>query len=268
VIRQPAVAGRFYPSDRGELSRRLQGFLDVPGAEPAAAVACMVPHAGYIYSGAVAGQVYARLALPRRMILVGPRHFTRGSALAVGSDGAWQTPLGAAAVDGELAAALLSAFPQLREDDLAHRDEHALEVQLPFLQHLAGDFRFVPVALGPVPFPALAELGRAVAEVVRQQSEPVLILASSDMNHYEDDATTRAKDARALAPLLRLDAAGLYDAVRRENISMCGYGAAVVMLVAATELGATRAVQVAYATSGDISGERDSVVGYAGVVVN
>lgn len=268
MIRPPAVAGRFYPGDRRELTRQLRTFLDVPGAEKSAAIGCMVPHAGYMYSGGVAGQVYARLALPQRMILLGPRHYPRGAALALHPPGAWETPLGRAAVDAELSAALRRAFPDLREDPVAHRDEHALEVQLPFLQHLAGDFRFVPLALGPVPYPILETLGRAIAAVVGAQQEPVLLLASSDMNHYEDDATTREKDRRALAPLLALDAQGLYNAVRRENVSMCGYGAAVAMLVAARELGATRSEQVAYATSGDVSGERDAVVGYAGVIVN
>lgn len=268
MIRPPAVAGRFYPSDRRELSGQIRALLSVPVAAKSAAIGCMVPHAGYMYSGGVAGQVYARIELPRRMLLFGPRHYPRGAALAIHPHGAWETPLGTVTVDAQLAAQLCRAFPDLREDDVAHRDEHALEVQLPFLQHLAGDFRFVPIALGPVRYPALEELGRAAARVVRAQAEPVLLVASSDMNHYEDDRTTREKDRRALEPLLRLDPRGLYDAVRRENVSMCGYGAAVVMLVAAKELGATRAELVAYATSGDVSGDRDAVVGYAGVIVN
>lgn len=267
MIRPPAVAGRFYPGDRRELSRQLEALLDVPGAVKSAAIGCMVPHAGYMYSGGIAGQVYARLALPQRMLLIGPRHYPRGAALAINSRGAWKTPLGNVTVDTELATQLCRACPDLREDDLAHRDEHALEVQLPFLQRLAGEFRFVPIALGPVPYPALEALGRAAAEVVRARNEPVLLVASSDMNHYEDERTTREKDRRALEPLLRLDPRGLYDAVRRENISMCGYGAAVAMLVAAKELGATRAELVGYATSGDVSGDRDAVVGYAGVIV-
>jgi hypothetical protein len=215
----------------------------------------------------VAGAVYARLKLPRRFLLLGPRHFPRGKPQAILSEGAWRTPLGRAEIDSELARDLKSAYPQLCEDGVAHETEHAIEVQLPFLQSLAGDFRFVPIALGPTDYVQLESLGHAIANVARRQQDPVLIIASSDMNHYESDEITRRKDGLAIERVLALDAAGLFDVVRREAISMCGFGPAVSMLTAARLLGAARTTLVRYATSGDINGDRDEVVGYAGVIV-
>ncbi len=269
MIRLPAVAGRFYPADAGALTQQVETLAGAADSgEKLRARACLVPHAGYMYSGHVAGAVYGKLALPRRYIILGPRHYPQGEALAILSEGVWQTPLGPAQVDILLAAELKRACPMLREDSVAHRVEHSLEVQLPFLQRLVGEFRFVPIALGTVQFSALAELGRAVADVVAAQGEEILIVASSDMNHYEEDELTRVKDRKALDKLLALDPRGLYDTVRREGITMCGYGPAVTMLTAARQLGSTRAELVRYATSGDITGDRDEVVGYAGIVVH
>jgi AmmeMemoRadiSam system protein B len=266
VLRLPAVAGRFYPDDPTELARQIGAFAPAEAA-PRPAIACVVPHAGYRYSGHVAGAVYAALKLPRRFLLLGPRHFPRGKAQAILSEGAWQTPLGRAEIDSELARELKGAYPSLCEDDVAHQTEHALEVQLPFLQHLSGDFRFVPVALGPTDYPQLESLGRAIAEVLLRQADSVLMIASSDMNHYESDEITRRKDGLALERMLELDARGLFDAARREGITMCGLGPVVSVLTAARLLGATQARIVRYATSGDITGDRNEVVGYAGVIV-
>src|SRR4029077_3491412 len=194
-------------------------------------------------------------------------HFPRGKAQAILSEGAWQTPLGRAEIDSELARELKDAYPSLCEDGVAHQTEHALEVQLPFLQYLSGDFRFVPIALGVTDYVQLESLGRAMAAVLRHQSDPVLMIASSDMNHYESDEVTRRKDRLALERLLELDARGLFDTVRREGITMCGFGPVVSVLTAAGLLGATRATLARYATSGDVNGDRDEVVGYAGVIV-
>jgi len=268
VLRPPAVAGRFYPNDPAELNRQISEFTSIAVETPQrSAIACMVPHAGYRYSGPVAGAVYARLKLPQRFILIGPRHFPHGKAQAILSGGAWQTPLGPAEIDAQLAAEIKSACPFLCEDEEAHQREHALEVQLPFLQHLANGFRFVPIALGPTDYDLLEALGRAIAEAVQRSPDPILLIASSDMNHYESDEITRRKDARALEAVRALDPRGLYDVVRREGITMCGYGAAVSALTAARLLGAKRATLERYATSGDVNGDRDEVVGYAGVIV-
>jgi hypothetical protein len=267
VLRLPAVAGRFYPADPAELTRQIAAFASPTEEPPRRAMACVVPHAGYRYSGHVAGAVYARLKLPRRFLLLGPRHFPRGKNQAIVSDGAWQTPLGRAEIDSELARELSQAYPELCEDDVAHQTEHALEVQLPFLQSLSSDFRFVPIALGVTDYVQLESLGRALAEVLRRQSDPVLMIASSDMNHYESDEVTRRKDRLALEQLLALNAHGLFDTVRHEGITMCGFGPVVSVLTAARLLGAARATLVRYATSGDVTGDRDEVVGYAGVIV-
>lgn len=264
--RLPAVAGRFYPSDPAELAREVEKY-SAANSGKVSALGCMVPHAGYMYSGHVAGAVYSSLEIPARCILIGPRHFPRGESMAILSEGTWQTPFGAAAIDSALAAELVHACPRLREDAVAHEREHSLEVQLPFLQRMVSDFRFVPIVLGIDRYPLLEELGHAVAQVAKAQPGKILIIASSDMNHYESDAIARVKDNRAINQVLALDPRGLYDTVRAEGISMCGYAAAVVMLVAAVELGAKGTNLIRYATSGDITGDFSSVVGYAGIVV-
>jgi len=265
MIRSPAVAGHFYPSDPKILAQQID--LYTPAAkEKVHARACLVPHAGYMYSGHVAGAVYAAIEIPARCILLGPRHFPYGAPMAIWTEGSWAMPMGEAKIDATLARKLAEACPLLHKDSLAHEREHSLEVQIPFLQHLAPDVRFVPVVLASDRYGALEELGHAVAHVVAAQKEPVLIVISSDMNHYESDEITRSKDYRAIERILAIDARGLYDTIRNEEISMCGYPAAVAALVALKDLGAKEARLVRYATSGDISGDRDEVVGYAGIV--
>jgi MEMO1 family protein len=190
-----------------------------------------------------------------------------GQPLAIMSEGSWETPLGEVPIDGEFASALKRRFPLLQEDSAAHRNEHAAEVELPFLQVRQPQLKFVPLALGTAQFEVLEQLGEAAAEVVAARDAATLIVASSDMNHYESDAVTRVKDQSAIEPILRLDAVGLYDAVTHGHVSMCGFGPAIAMLTAAKQLGAKSAELVKYATSGDISGDRDLVVGYAGIIV-
>ena len=267
MIRPPAVAGHFYPSDPRELTRQVDEFAGGRSTK-LRALACVVPHAGYMYSGHVAGAVYSTLEIPARCILLGPRHYPQGQPLAILSDGSFVTPLGEAWIDASLAAELAHACPLLREDAVAHAREHSLEVQLPFLQRIAGGrLRITPVVLATDRYGVMEELGRAVAQVVKAENEPLLVIASSDMNHYESDEVTRAKDERAIARILALDPRGLYDTVRNEGITMCGYAATVAMLAAVRELGAGDAKLVRYATSGDVSGDRDQVVGYAGIVI-
>ncbi len=266
AVRQPAVAGSFYPSQPEVLRRDLESYL-VPAKERVRALGCVAPHAGYMYSGHVAGALYARLELPRRFVILCPNHTGAGEPLAIMSSGAWKTPLGAARIDEPLAGRLRAGFSYLSEDAGAHRREHALEVQLPFLQALLDDFTFVPIAVGVGGYPALAALGEALATTLAAEAEPALLIASSDMNHYESDAVTRVKDHKAIERILALDARGLYEVVGREDISMCGFGPTVAMLTAARSLGATSAELVKYATSSDVSGDRERVVGYAGVVV-
>jgi AmmeMemoRadiSam system protein B len=268
TIRHPAVAGRFYPSDPETLREEVQAFLSQASQQrPVRALGCIVPHAGYVYSGHVAGAVFAELRIPPLCLVLCPNHTGVGHALAVVSEGAWETPLGNVPIDTAFAAALKKRCPLLLEDSTAHRSEHAAEVELPFLLMCEPNLTFVPIALGIGQFEALAQLGEAVADVIADHKGDVLIVASSDMNHYESDAVTRIKDQSAIEPILRLDARGLHDVVTQQHISMCGFGPAVAMLTAAKKLGASSARLVKYATSGDISGDRDMVVGYAGVIV-
>ena len=274
AIRQPSVAGRFYPGNAQHLRAEVETFTTAratagqEAAEPRIpAVGCIVPHAGYVYSGAVAGAVYRRLELPRRVVILCPNHTGKGEPLAIMSEGAWHTPLGDVVIDTDLAELLKAGLPLLAEDQEAHRYEHALEVQLPFLQVLKPGFRFVPITVGTSNFEALSALGEAIGTALTNLPEPALVIASSDMNHYESDGVTRIKDRRAIDQVLALDPRGLYDTVREEHISMCGYGPATIMLIAAREMRATKAELIRYATSGDVSGDRDMVVGYAGIAV-
>lgn len=266
-VRHPAVAGRFYPSNHDTLLADVQSYLS-PREATVSALGCVAPHAGYVYSGSVAGAVYARLDVPGRCIVLCPNHTGMGHPLSIMSEGAWETPLGPVSIDSALAETLRQQFPPLSEDAAAHRAEHAVEVQLPFLQARRPHFRFVPIAVGTGEFEVLEGLGKAIADVVEAQDERVLIIASSDMNHYESDKVTRVKDHKAIERILALDARGLFDVVMKEDISMCGYGPTVAMLTAAKRLGATQAELVKYATSGDVSGDRNMVVGYAGVIVS
>lgn len=265
ITRHPAVAGRFYPKEPGVLRAAVRSF--VPASQKSPAFGCVVPHAGYIYSGEVAGAVFARMEAPRRCIMMCPNHTGHGQALAIMSRGRWETPLGDVPVDSELAEALKRKFPSLAEDSEAHHSEHAIEVELPFLQTLWPEVPIVPIALGTRRFEILEALGKAIAAVIATLPEPALIVASSDMNHYENDAVTRIKDRQAIDRMLELDAKGLLEVVVREEISMCGFGPAVAMLTAANLSGAKTAELVKYATSGDVSGDREMVVGYAGIVV-
>ena len=271
MIRQPAVAGTFYPREPRELLARVKQFLEEGRTENSAdstadVIACLVPHAGYVYSGGVAGAVYARIKIPKRIVILGPRHRPGGANFAINSEGAWETPLGLAEIDSELAHALMAACPLLVEDNVAHRREHSLEVQLPFLQAISRDFRFVPIAIGTLNFDELAELGHTLAKVISNSAEPALIIASSDLNHYESEQITHLKDHQAIDQMLALNPRGLYDTVRRESITMCGCGPAGAALTAALDLGATRAELIRYATSADVLGDRDEVVGYAGML--
>ncbi len=270
IFRHPAVAGRFYPEDPDDLRTEALGYLSQSTSStstPTKAIGCIAPHAGYMYSGHVAGAVFSQIEIPRLCVVLCPNHTGMGRALAMMSEGSWETPLGEVPIDSEFALALQERFPDLQSDPAAHRAEHAAEVELPFLQLKQPNLRIVPIALGTGQFEVLEQLGVALADVIAGRGDPVLIVASSDMNHYESDVVTRAKDHRAIERILTMDARGLFDVVTQQKVSMCGFGPAVVMLTAARHLGAKSARLVKYATSGDVSGDREMVVGYAGVVV-
>ena len=266
MLRLPAVAGRFYPANPEELTALVRECAKPqPNAKPQLVKACLMPHAGYVFSGHVAGAVFSRIVLQQRIVILGVRHFPRGESLAINTSGAWRTPLGDAPIDEALAAALKKDCPILREDRVAHATEHSLEVQLPFLQVLSAGFSFVPIALGTVRFEDLIAVGEALGRVLAANPE-VLLLTTSDLNHYETDATTRLKDKKAIDQILALNPRGLYDVCRNEDISMCGLGPAVAMLTALRALAAKHAELIRYATSADVSGDTSSVVGYAGFI--
>ena len=281
AVRTPAVAGRFYPGRAEDLLREVREFTS-PSKTPIKtgridAIGCVAPHAGYIYCGSVVGAVYLRLKIPERCVILCPNHTGKGRPLAIMANTTWQTPLGEVAADADMAARLLRRFPALQEDSAAHRAEHAIEVQLPFLQASRPELKIVPIAIGTSDFDVLRGLGETLADVIADHHEEdqkterqakVLIIASSDMNHYESDTITRIKDHKAIERVLAMDARGLWEVVLNEDISMCGFGPTVVMLTAAKLLGATSATLVKYATSGDVSGDYESVVGYAGIIVD
>jgi AmmeMemoRadiSam system protein B len=267
MLRLPAVSGRFYPSHPTELTALIREFTKTDGNATLVRVkACLVPHAGYVYSGHVAGAVYARIAVPKKIVILGVRHYPRGENAAILSSGAWRTPLGDAAIDQALAEALRAVCPLLREDSVVHSSEHSLEVQIPFLQVLQPGFTFVPVALGTLRFEDLVAVGEAIGRVLAASTEEILLVTTSDLNHYENDATTRLKDKKAIEQILALNPRGLYDVCSNEDISMCGLGPAVAMLTALRALAAKHADLVRYATSADVSGDTSSVVGYAGFI--
>ncbi len=267
LVRTPAVAGRFYPGSREELLREIREYTTPAAAGRVAAIGCVVPHAGYMYSGHVAGAVFSRVEIPEHCIILCPNHTGRGRPLAAMTATTWETPLGKVAASSELGSQLLRRFPPLEEDGAAHRVEHAIEVQLPFLQAEQKKLHIVPIAIGTRDYDILRGLGEAVGDVISESKNRTLVVASSDMNHYESDAVTRVKDRKAIERVLALDARGLWETVMNEDISMCGFGPTVIMLTAAKKLGATSATLVRYATSGDVSGDFERVVGYAGIIV-
>ena len=268
-VRPPAVAGRFYPDDPTQLRREVEERIGAAKATPTRAFGAVAPHAGYVYSGGVAGATFARLEVPRRVVVLAPNHTGRGERVAVATASAFAVPGAEVPVDEELVQAVLSEVAGASADQRAHEREHAVEVQLPFLVARRGDVRIAPVVLAGLDREEAVAAGEALARVVRTCGGPdeVLVVASSDMSHYLPDEECRRIDRLAIDRMLALDAAGLYQTVVEEDISMCGFIPATILCACARALGATRSELCAYATSGDAFGQTDSVVGYAGVVI-
>jgi MEMO1 family protein len=276
--RMPAVAGFFYAAQPEALKAEIAPLLSPrQGAQPVRAV--VSPHAGIGYSGAVAGAVYGRIRCPEVFLLLGPNHMGVGEPVALMTEGEWETPLGAVAIDREVATALQGSCLRIREDPLAHAREHSLEVQLPFLQMLGEAFHIVPLVLGLLPYEVCQELGHAIAQTVQRTERSVVIVASTDMTHcgrhyrhippagMTAHAFAYQEDRHAIDRMLALDPEGLYRIVRQRHITMCGFVPTTVALLACQELGATSATLVCYMTSGDVSGDLDTVVGYAGLLI-
>lgn len=268
TTRPPAVAGSFYEGSPERLRAQVQACFDENEKTAAKQrfIGGVVPHAGLMYSGHVAAAFYGLADLPKRFIILCPNHTGVGHFAAINREGEWRTPLGSVAIDTTLADALMSKTRLLGDDWKAHAREHSLEVQLPFLQQLLGTFTFVPLCLAVPRYAFCEEIGNAIAEVVGRQ--PIGILASSDLNHYEDQESTLRKDQRAIDAVLALDPEELWRVVDEEDISMCGFIPTTAMLIAAKKLGASNAKLIKHATSGDINGDYSHVVGYAAILIS
>lgn len=264
--RPPAVAGQFYQGSASRLRSQVEQYV-VKDVAKEAVIGLMSPHAGLMYSGHVAGAVYSSIRFPRTFVLIGPNHTGMGASRSLMAEGEWEIPFGSLSIDEPLARAIQRQAPGMADDARAHVYEHSLEVQLPFISYFSPQAKIVPITLGLVPLEDCRDIGAGIAAAVREAGYDIVIAASSDMSHYVSDATARAQDGRALDALLALDPERLYRTVAQERISMCGFIPAAVMLSAALSLGAREARLIRYATSGEVSGDYDQVVGYAGVIV-
>ena len=269
MIRKPVVAGQFYSGSKEALEREVQALVDSK-ADKEDAIGVVSPHAGYAYSGPVAGSVLSAIKPRKRYIILGPNHTGLGEAFGLDENDSWKTPLGEVRIDRELADAIQSNCKFIKSDSVSHAHEHSIEVQLPFLQFLQQDFKIVPIAVSYADLSACVDAGKAIASAIKglRIADDVTIIASSDMTHYESQEEARRKDMIAIGAMLALDEAKLVMKVSEAAITMCGYAPAAIMIAAAKELGARSARVVKYQTSGDVTGDRSSVVGYAGIIIN
>jgi AmmeMemoRadiSam system protein B len=266
MIRNPVVAGQFYPASAAELKRMIKGMVEEK-AKRQEVIGLISPHAGYIYSGPVAGAVISRIKFKDTFIIMGPNHTGGGRPFSIMTEGRWKTPLGEVEIDSGLGKQILAHSRYLAEDYLAHLGEHSIEVQLPFLQYFSPDFKLVPIILTYASGAIYKEIGKAIAKGIKESGRKAVIIASSDMTHYESQASAQRKDTQAIEAILALDEDELLKRVEELDISMCGYAPAVSLIVAAKELGAKGAELVKYQTSGDTTGDYSSVVGYAGIII-
>jgi len=267
-IRKPVVSGQFYPSNVLQLKKEISSYVDET-SKKREIISCFLPHAGYMYSGAVAGLTVSKFIIKDTIVILGPNHTGYGEIYSIMTEGIWQTPLGGVPINSELAYAILKSSQNLKEDDLAHRYEHSIEVELPFLQYFKPDFNIIPIVISTGNLETYKRIGKEIAIGIKslKKEKDVIIVASSDMTHYEPERIAQEKDHRAIESILKLDEDQLWDTVRKLDISMCGVSPAICMLVASKELGASQAELVKYQTSGDITGDYDSVVGYAGIII-
>jgi len=267
IIRLPAVAGTFYPGEAGQLRRVLTDFFSpaTTGPKPQAALAVMSPHAGYVYSGALTAATLAQVAIPKRLVLIGPTHHGLAAPMAL-SLARWRTPLAGTPVDAGFAALLSAKSPLIVHDEAGHRREHCLEVQLPFLQYLRDDIAIVPLLASMIPFNLCQEIAKALAAAIREADGETLLVASTDMSHYLPRRQATHLDGLALERVLALDPQGLYETCLKNKITMCGFVAVTIVMLAALELRPVAASLVGYTDSGLASGDVERVVGYAGVI--
>jgi len=264
--RKPAVAGQFYPSSPAKLSEQVRVYTNKDAVKEDV-IGIVSPHAGLMYSGAVAGAVFSKIKFPHTFIVIGPNHTGLGSPVSIMLSGEWQMPTGELEINEGLARKIAEKSDIIEEDTLAHSMEHSLEVQLPFILYYSSDVKIVPIVIMADSLEICRSTGEAIADAIKGSGDPVVIVASSDMSHYVTDVMARKKDTRAIDRVLALDPEGLYNTVRKEGISMCGFMPVTTMLFAARKLGAKEAELVKYMTSGEVSGDYDYVVGYAGMIV-
>lgn len=263
-MRKPAVSGQFYPRDKKDLEREINRcFAGITSVERDV-LGAVVPHAGYMYSGNTAAHVYSALPKANTYVLLGPNHTGYGSPVSVSGE-TWSTPLGEVKSDSEFIRALPGKIIDI--DESAHKYEHSIEVQLPFLQHMFREFNIVPVCMGMQDEETALDVGMELAEAARKVNKKVVIIASSDFTHYKPDKIARENDAYYIRSILDMDIAGFYRRLNERNASVCGFGAIAAMLAATTALGANRATLLKYSTSGDTTGDLSAVVGYAGIIV-
>ncbi|MFB0564573.1 MAG: AmmeMemoRadiSam system protein B [Candidatus Aminicenantaceae bacterium] len=266
--RKPSVAGYFYPGNEHDLLTMVENMVK-PEMKKEEAICVVSPHAGFIYSGPVAGAVFSSVQLPSTFVILGPSHRSISSLAAIMKEGFWETPLGEVSVDALLAELIMKHSSLITEDEFAHRDEHSLEVQLPFIQYFKKDISMVPICFSyEISYEKIEQLAKAVSQGIREFKSKVLIVASTDMSHYVNQKIAEKKDFLAIERVEKLDPKGLYDTVLREDISMCGFQPTTAGLIAAKELGAKKAELIKYQTSGDASGDYSQVVGYAGIRIS
>lgn len=266
MVRNPAVAGQFYPGTKAGLQREIEKYI-TKGAEKIKAIGVVSPHAGYVYSGGVAGATLSSVELTETCVVMGPNHTGKGKPFSIMTEGIWKLPSGDCKIDEKLAKDILSNSGYLEEDEDAQMYEHSVEVQVPFLQALKENVKIVPLVLADAELEVYRKIGKGIAEAIKEKGQPATIIASSDLTHYEPHEVAKQKDKKAIDAIVSLDEEALIRAIRRYGISMCGYAPVCVMLAASKELGAKNAKLIKYQTSGDVSGDYSAVVGYGGVVI-
>ncbi len=266
MARLPVVADRFYPGDPTILRQTVADFIS-PDQSKSTAKAVIVPHAGYVYSGAVAGETFSRVEIPETVIISGPNHHGRGEPVAMGTED-WAMPFGEVYFAVDLGGAILKDAEVIVADNQAHQFEHSLEVQVPFLQFFQESLSIVPLVVSHISYNRCRRAASEIARAVKAYPKPVLMVASTDMTHYESRKSASVKDHLALQHIMNLDPKGLYNTVVTNRISMCGIMPTVITLLVSMELGAVNAELVRYTDSGEVSGDTSQVVGYAGLVIS
>lgn len=266
MVRRAVVAGQFYNGTEESLKAQVEGYINEK-AKKGEVIGALAPHAGFMFSGEVAGAVYSRIIFPETFVILGPNHTGTGHPCAIMTKGKWQTPLGEVEIDSDVAGKILANSKDLKEDERAHSYEHSIEVQLPFLQYLGKDFKFVPICLSHLDLETCWDMGKAIAKAIKEEKKKVVIIASSDLTHYEPQEEANRKDKVALGAVIKLDPEGLLTKVEELRISMCGVIPTCIMLIASKELGATKGELVKYMTSGDVIGDYRQVVGYGGALI-